>query len=117
MTVCPASASRTPGVVTAPPPSDSDAVMRRQRGPNDVLLDAAELRLAVGAEDVGDGAAGRLYDRGVGVEQRQAQRLGQAASDRRLARSGQPDQYRLGRHQPDACAGCVVGSRSVTARR
>ncbi|BBZ07470.1 hypothetical protein MDOR_16390 [Mycolicibacterium doricum] len=89
-----------------------------QRRADDLFLDATELLLTVGAEDVGDRASRDALDGGVGVEQRQPQRLGEATADGRLTRTGQADQYRPRRHQPDACAGCAVaGWRAATARR
>ena len=89
------------------------AVVLGQGRAHHVGLDAAELGFALD-EDLGDGAAGALDDLGVGVEQRYVQRLGQATSDRGLARAGHAHQDGLGRHQPDACsASCVVCLGSV----
>ncbi len=109
----PASASRTPGVVTAPPPSDRIPSWVAQRVADDLFLDAAELLLAVSCEDLGDGAAGLLLDGGVGVEHRQAHRLGQAPPDGGLPRAGQADQHGLGRHlgYPDARTAVPDGVR------
>ncbi len=90
-----------------------------QRVPDDLLLDPAELRLTIVGEDVGDGAAGLLLDGGVGVEQAQAHRLGQAASDGRFPRAGQTDQHGLGRHvdYPEARTAVPDGVRSATVAR
>lgn len=90
-----------------------------QRVADHLFLDAAELRFPVIGEDVGDGTAGLLLDGGVGVEQGEAHRLGQAASDGRFPRAGQTDQHGLGRHvdYPDARTAVPDGVRWATVAR
>src|ERR1700754_4938070 len=87
-----------------------------------LFLDSAELLLAVIAEDVGDGAASRLDDLGVVIEQRHSHRLGEPTPNGGLTGSRHAHQYGPGSHQPDACAGsrsasCGCAPRVRTERR
>ena len=57
-----------------------------ERSAHHLFFDTTELRFAVGGEEVGDTAAGPLFDRHVGVEHRDVERLGQPSPDRGLTR-------------------------------
>ena len=72
-------------------------------------LAVAEVALAVAGEQLGDGAAGRQLDLGVGVAERQAEPGRQPPADRGLAGAHQPDQH-------DAAAGQRVGQRNGLLR-
>ena len=59
-------------------------------------LAVAEILLAVALEHLGGGIAGGILDRGIAVDEGQAEAPGQAAPDRRLSDPHQPDQH----HRP-----------------
>ena len=92
-------AARVSGFMKAPPPvastcgppSSSRAITRRLAG--------AEIRLAVGGEDLRDRHAGGLLDLGVGIDERQAEARRQPAADRRLAGAHHADQHDRARPQ------------------
>ena len=56
-------------------------------------LAVAEIVLAIALEHLGGGQAGRVLDRGVAVDERQAEPPRQAPPDRRLSHSHQSDQH------------------------
>ena len=65
---------------------------------DDLFLDPAEARLAVGGEDISDTSTGPILDHGVGVDQRTPQRFSKPTPDGGFPRAGQPDQHGLRRH-------------------
>ncbi len=76
----PDSRSRAAGRVGSPPPQAIDhRPLAAERGPQRGELAGAESLLALGGEDLGDGAAGRLLDEGVGVGETPAEAAGEGA--------------------------------------
>ena len=88
----------------APPPSRQHERLAGEQAADHPPLAVAELALAVAGEQLGDGAAGRQLDLGVGVAERQPEPGRQPPPDRGLAGAHQPDQH-------DAAPGQRVGQR------
>src|SRR5690606_2360718 len=68
----------------------------------------AEIGFAGALEDGGDAGAGLRLDLAVGIEEGQAEALGQASPDRRLARAHRADEDEVGSriHGRDASTAC-----------
>ena len=97
-TVCPTSSCSVPRVDRRSPTERQHAVVLGHRAGHLGPLERPEGRLAVLDEDVGDRAALRGLDGGVGVVQRHPQQLGQRGPHGALARPGRPDEHDA-RHQ------------------
>ena len=78
-------------------------------------LAGAEIRLAVGGEDFGDGHAGGLFDLGVGIDEGNAETGREPAADRRLARAHHADQHHRTAAQRRASEAC--GCEAAPFRR
>ena len=86
------SSSRVRGSTKAPPPvamTPNRAVDQPRHQPP---LAVAEILLAEAFEDLGGAVAGGVLDRGIAVDERQAQPLGEALADSRFTGAHQADQ-------------------------
>jgi hypothetical protein len=64
-----------------------------QQPGNDPALAVAKLALAMVGEDLGYGFTGRLLDLGVGIDERDGEKAGQAPADGGLAGAHEADQH------------------------
>ena len=81
------------------PAECDDAIGVGNRGRDGLRLEATELLLAEGDEDVRDAHAGGCLDRVVGIEERDTQPLGHPATDTGLASAGRSHQNEDRSHQ------------------
>ena len=81
------------GVQDRPPAQRDDAVELAQHAQHRLVLERPEGRLALGEEDLGNGHAGDALHLIVGVEEGQAQRMGDERAHRGLAGPGRADEH------------------------
>src|SRR5438309_1410190 len=80
------------GVDERASPGADDLVLGSHDVADGLPFDGPKTRLAILAKDVGNGAAGHLFDASVAVDKCEAQSAGDVASERRLAAAAEADQ-------------------------
>ena len=114
----PCARDRAPGsrrCMKAPPPVASTLRAAVEQPLDDAALAVAEIGLAVGLEDLGDGGVRRLLDLGVGVDEGEAEPRRQPAADRRICRRPSCRQARSS-GGPDSGARSRPGEPWLSAR-